>query len=151
QTCALPIFQGRLDRATFESGERVLARLIKEPLIHGSGVYVDTMISPSLQSALAQTLQVPGVSGVRNNTILMDFSIQDPPEILEEVIQGCRLSSATGLNRLVLRHGDRLFGNRKRIDVWLTWHDYRNASLIILIAYILLAHQEWESAEIRIF
>ena len=143
--------EGRLDRATFESGERVLARLIKEPLIHGSGVYVDTMISPSLQSALAQTLQVPGVSGVRNNTILMDFSIKDPPEVLEEVLQGCRLSSAAGLNRRVLRHGDRTFGSRRHIHIWLTWHDYRNASLLILIAYILIAHPEWESAEISIF
>jgi len=143
--------QGRLDRDTYLAGEGVLDKLIREPLIQKSGIYMDTMISPSLHSALAQTLQVPGVSGVRNNTILFDFSIHDPPEVIDEVIQGCDLAATTGLNRLVLRHGDYFFGSKKRIHVWLTWHDYRNASLIILIAYILLSHPEWEHAEITIF
>lgn len=142
---------GLLDRETYEAGERVLDQLIREPLIQHSGIYMDTMISPSLRSALAQTLQVPGVSGVRNNTILFEFSEHDPPEVLEEVMLGCDLAAATGINRLVLRHGDYFFGGKRKIHVWLTWHDYRNASLLILIAYILLAHPDWERAEITIF
>jgi len=35
--------------------------------------------------------------------------------------------------------------------MWLTWHDYRNANLMILLAYILVGHPEWHDAEIRIF
>ena len=31
-----------------------------------------------------------------------------------------------------------------------TWHDYKNASLMILLAYILLGHPEWKTAEIEI-
>ncbi len=143
--------EGLLDAETYKAGEEVLDQLIREPMIQNSGVYMDTMVSPSMRSALAQTLQVPGVSGVRNNTILFDFSEHDPPAVLDEVLLGCNFASATGLNRLVLRHGDYFFGGRKRIHVWLTWHDYRNASLLILIAYILLAHPDWEDAEINIF
>jgi hypothetical protein len=37
------------------------------------GVYVDTIVSPSLRSALAQSLQVPGVSGMENNSVLFEF------------------------------------------------------------------------------
>ena len=29
-----------------------------------SGIFVDTMISPSMESALAQSLQMPGISGM---------------------------------------------------------------------------------------
>jgi len=55
------------------------------------------------------------------------------------------------MNSLVLRHGDHFFGNRAEIHVWLTWHDYKNAALMILLAYILLGHKDWEAADLRIF
>ena len=55
------------------------------------------------------------------------------------------------MNRLVLRHGDNFYGARKNIHVWLTWHDARNANLMILLAYILLGHRDWRGAEISIF
>ena len=60
---------------------------------------MDTIISPSMASALAQSLQVPGVSGMENNTILFEFSVHDPPEVLEEV-QRDRMASAPRMNRL---------------------------------------------------
>ena len=41
-------------------------------------IYVDTMISPSMASALAQSLQMPGVSGMENNTILFEFGAPRP-------------------------------------------------------------------------
>ena len=55
------------------------------------------------------------------------------------------------MNRLVLRHGDNFFGTRKSIHVWLTWHDARNANLMILLAYILVGHHDWCDAEIDLF
>ncbi|MFO8172775.1 MAG: hypothetical protein R6T96_00735 [Longimicrobiales bacterium] len=54
------------------------------------------------------------------------------------------------MNRLILRHGDHFFGNRRTIHLWLTWHDYRNANLMILLSYILLGHPDWKGAEISI-
>jgi amino acid transporter len=147
----LHFIKGMLNRETVLESLAIQERLIEEIEETDSAVYVDTIISPSMASALAQSLQVPGVSGMENNTILFEFSVHDPPEVLEEVIKGLVLASAPRMNRLILRHSDHFFGNRKNIHVWLTWHDYRNANLMILLSYILLGHPDWEGAEIHIY
>jgi len=146
----LHFIRGMLNRENIRESRAVVGRLIEGIEETDSAIYVDTIISPSMASALAQSLQVPGVSGMENNTILFEFSLHDPPEVLEEVMRGCSLASAPGMNRLILRHGDHFFGNRKTIHLWLTWHDYRNANLMILLSYILLGHPDWEGAEINI-
>ena len=145
----LHFIKGMLDRETFLKSQGVKDRLIEGIEETDSAIYVDTIISPSMASALAQSLQVPGVSGMENNTILFEFSIHDPPEVLEEVMNGCLMASAPMMNRLVLRHSDHFFGNRKNIHVWLTWNDYRNANLMVLLSYILLGHPDWAGAEIH--
>ncbi len=147
----LHFVKGMLNRETFLQSQEVQDRLIEGIEETDSAIYVDTIISPSMASALAQSLQVPGVSGMENNTILFEFSSHDPPEVLEEVMSGCMLASAPRMNRLVLRHSDHFFGNRRNIHLWLTWNDYRNANLMILLSYILLGHPDWAGAEIRIF
>ena len=146
----LHFIQGMLNRENIQESRKVLSRLIEGIEETESAIYVDTIISPSMASALAQSLQVPGVSGMENNTILFEFSRHDPPDVLDEVMRGCALASAPRMNRLILRHGDHFFGNRKSIHLWLTWHDYRNANLMILLSYILLGHPDWEGAEISI-
>ncbi len=147
----LHFIKGMLNRETYLESQGVQGRLIEGLEETDSAIYVDTIISPSMASALAQSLQVPGVSGMENNTILFEFSVHDPPEVHEEVMSGCILASAPRMNRLVLRHSDHFFGNRKNIHVWLTWNDYRNANLMILLSYILLGHPDWAGAEIHIF
>jgi len=147
----LHFIKGMLNRETVVESLEIQERLIDGIEETDSAVYVDTIISPSMASALAQSLQVPGVSGMENNTILFEFSVHDPPEVLEEVIRGIVMASAPRMNRLVLRHSDHFFGNRKNIHVWLTWHDYRNANLMIILSYILLGHPDWKEAEIHIF
>jgi amino acid transporter len=147
----LHFVQGMLNRETFLESQEIQDRLIEGIEETDSAIYVDTIISPSMASALAQSLQVPGVSGMENNTILFEFSSHDPPEVLEEVMSGCMLASAPRMNRLVLRHSDHFFGNRRNIHLWLTWNDYRNANLMILLSYILLGHPDWEGAEIHIY
>jgi hypothetical protein len=146
----LHFIRGMLSRENILESRKVLARLIEGIEETDSAIYVDTMISPSMASALAQCLQAPGVSGMENNTILFEFSRHDPPEVVEEVLAGCALASAPRMNRLILRHGDHFFGNRKAIHLWLTWHDYRNANLMILLSYVLLGHPDWKGAEISI-
>jgi len=146
----LHFIKGMLNRENIRESRKIVGRLIEGIEETDSAIYVDTIISPSMASALAQSLQVPGVSGMENNTILFEFSNHDSQEVMEEVLRGCILASAPGMNRLILRHGDHFFGNRKTIHLWLTWHDYRNANLMILLSYILLGHPEWEGGEISI-
>ncbi|RME94356.1 MAG: amino acid permease, partial [Alphaproteobacteria bacterium] len=142
---------GALEPATFQQSRTVLEDLIELVQDRRSSLFVDTMISPSMRSALAQSLQVPGISGVDNNTALFEFSIHDPPEVLEEIEDGCRLAWITRMDTLVLRHGEQFFGARRRIHLWLTWNDYRNANLMILLAYMLLGHPDWDDAEVGVF
>jgi amino acid transporter len=147
----LHFIQGRLDRDTYRESRKVRQKLIN--LIHSwrSPLYVDTMISPSMRSALAQALQLPGVSGVENNGILFEFSTHDAPDVLAEVRDGCTTAMAARINCLVLRHGEHFFGAKSQLHIWLTWHDYQNANLMILLTYILLGTKDWEDGEIRIF
>jgi len=142
---------GRLVAETFQESQAVQERLIQSMAERKGAIYVDTMISPSMASALAQSLQMPGVSGMENNTILFEFGSHDSPAVLDEVREGCAMAGVPEMNRLVLRHGDNFFGARKAIHIWLTWHDHRNANLMILLAYILLGHKDWKGAEISIF
>ena len=142
---------GKLEPSSFGESREVQARLVEFMEDRKGAIYVDTMISPSLASALAQSLQMPGVSGMENNTILFEAGVHDGPTVLDEAISGLALAGVPRMNRLVLRHGDNFFGARKSIHIWLTWHDTLNANLMILLAYILLGHRDWHGAEIAIF
>ncbi|HSH74212.1 MAG TPA: amino acid permease, partial [Longimicrobiales bacterium] len=142
---------GVLDRANFRESRVLQERLVRTMEQRRGAIYVDTMISPSMESALAQSLQMPGVSGMENNIILFEYGLHDPESVLSEVTSGLHLAGSTRMNRLVLRHGDNFFGARKSIHVWLTWHDARNANLMILLTYIILGHRDWHGAEVSIF
>ncbi len=147
----LHFIPGRLERKTYLESSEIKRRLVDLVSERHSEIYVDTIISPSMASALAQSLQVPGVSGIENNTIMFEFSVHDPDRVHEEIQSGLSLASVPRMHRLVLRHGDHFFGTRKSIHVWLTWHDYQNANLMILLAYILVGHRDWKDGEIRVF
>jgi amino acid transporter len=142
---------GRLDEETHRASRREMDRLVDLVQERRSALYVDTIVSPSMRTALAQALQLPGVSGLENNSILFEFRPSDSEDVLEEARDGMLLASTVQMNSLVLRHGDHFFGQRRVVDMWLTWHDYTNAGLMILLAYILLGHPEWHDAEIRVF
>jgi amino acid transporter len=147
----LHYIRGLLDAGTFEESRNVQKRLLTASSERAGAIFVDTMISPSMESALAQSLQMPGISGMDNNTVLFEFSVHDPATVVDEIVAGSRLADVARMNRLVLRHTDHFFGNRRTIHVWLTWHDYRNANLMILLAYILLGHRDWRHAEITLY
>ena len=147
----LHFVEGLLDRETFLASRDIQRQMVRDIQEKRSAIYVDTMISPSFTSALAQTLQAPGVSGMENNSVLFEFSVHDPFAAVEQVVTGCHMAAVPAMNRLVLRHGDHYFGNRAHIHLWFTWHDYLNANLMILMAYVLLGHPDWSQGEIKIF
>ncbi|HEX6314088.1 MAG TPA: hypothetical protein VFZ73_04485, partial [Gemmatimonadaceae bacterium] len=147
----LHLVHGVLETETFRESRKLREKLIETIQRRESHILVDTMVSPSLRSALAQSLQMPGVSGMENNTLLLEFMLSDPPERLAELVESCQLAAVARMNPLVLRHTPRFFGNRSEIHVWITWNDQKNANLMVLLAYVLVGHPEWENAEIRIF
>ena len=147
----LHFIRGRLDAATFRESRKVKRRLIQMARIQNSPVYVNTIVSPSITSALAQSLQVPGISGINNNTALFEFSTHDPHTVIDEVVDQCRYAAVAHMTLLVLRHGDFHFGEHRSIHLWLTWNDQMNANTMVLLSYILLGHPEWKDSTIRVF
>ncbi len=146
----LHYMQGMLDSERFQESQKVRDKLVAMAPSF-SGVFFDTIVSPSLRSALGQSLQVPGVSGMENNSILFEFSSHDAPAVVDEVVDSAVFCARTKKNLLVLRHGDHYFGARQHVHIWLTRDDGENATLMMLLAYVLLGHPDWRHAEISIF
>ncbi|MCB5260674.1 MAG: amino acid permease [Candidatus Cloacimonetes bacterium] len=142
--------KGPLNLATNNESKKILQNLINQSQISSAGFYVDTIVAPTFKTAVAQIVQIPGITGMENNSILFNY-YKDNKEEIPPIIDGCYFTAVTGLNSLILRSGTRHFGFRSRIDIWLTSGDYRNANLMILLAYILIGHPEWRDCQIRVF
>jgi hypothetical protein len=123
---------------------------VRRAEISESNVYVDTIVSPSYTVAISQLIQFPGISGKENNMLLFEFSKSDPSG-LEDIVDNYGLAASVGFDVCVLASSERGFGYCRQIHVWLTPQDYDNASLMILLAYILLGHRDWRGAVIKIF
>jgi len=113
-------------------------------------LYVDTLVSPSFKTAVAQIIQIPGIAGMENNSILFEYNEEDENN-LTDIIDGCQFAKYVDFNICVLRSSVRHFGYKKNIHIWLTPGDYRNASLMILLSYILKGNPEWKESEIELF
>ena len=135
--------------------EELTARVHVQALIQQSeasraGIFVDSLICPTFQLALAQVLQMPGISGLPNNTILLEFD-ENHPEEIPEVQQGASLAVESLFNVLILRSTKYRFGYRSSIHVWVTDDNIANVPMMLLLAYILVGHPEWKRAKIRLF
>lgn len=143
--------RGHLNAGTATEAAELRSRLAREMRSLQTPVYVDTIVSPSSLSAIAQGLQMPGVSGLENNCLFFEISRHDGEATCREVAQNAAFCAEANKSLMILRHGDHHFGNRRTVHVWLTWNDGRNANLMILLGYILLGHPDWKDAEISVF
>ncbi|HHM21702.1 MAG TPA: amino acid permease [Bacteroidetes bacterium] len=142
--------QGYLSRQTHQQARACKERLIEMAEKTDSKIYVDTLVSPSYTSAIAQVIQLPGMAGTENNLLLFEFSKNNPDD-LAHIVDNFNLIKSVDFDLLVLGTCERGFGIKKEIHIWITSGDYQNANLMILLAYILLGHIEWNKAEIKIF
>ena len=124
--------------------------LIKRTEVSRAGIFVDSLISPTFQQALAQILQMPGISGLPNNCILLEFDRENPDEI-GEVELGAQLAANSLFNVLILRSTGYRFGYKSSIHVWVTEDNLMNAPMMLLLAYIIVGHPDWRRAEIQLF
>jgi amino acid transporter len=141
---------GFLSKETYEESQKVMDRLLRQNEGLKSKVYMDTIISPSYTSAIAQVIQLSGVSGKGNNMILFEFT-HDEKESLNDAIQNYQLLRATEFDVCILRSTIKGFGYKKDIHIWIRPNDFENANLMILLSYIMLGHPEWKQGEIKIF
>jgi hypothetical protein len=147
----LHLTRGRLSRESYRASEKLRHQLARSSNTYG-GVFVDVVVSPSMRTALAQGIQIPGVSGMENNTVLLEFRPNDDPGQLDELVDDALFAYAMDKNILLYRNGEERGTPRRKLHVWLTWHDAENATLMmLLLSYILLGHPEWRKAEIQVF
>ena len=142
--------QGYLSRQTSQEARACKDRLIQMAENTDSKIYVDTLVSPSYTSSIAQVIQLPGMAGTENNMLLFEFSKSHPAD-LANIVDNLSLIKSVDFDLLVLGTCERGFGMKKQIHIWITSSDYQNANLMILLAYIILGHKEWGKAEIKIF
>ena len=143
-------FQGEYSLDGEANARTQVDKLIDRADVSGAGIFVDSLICPSFSQALAQTLQMPGISGLPNNCVLLEFDKAQPDEI-EETAEGARLAAESMFNVLVLRSTNYRFGYRSSIHLWVTEENLANAPLMLLLAYIVVGHRDWRRAEIRLF
>ncbi|MEO0468521.1 MAG: amino acid permease [Bacteroidota bacterium] len=144
------LLEGYVSKSAHEEALKCRKRLIDMAHASKSNVYLNTIISPSYTSSIAQAVQLPGVSGKENNMVLFEYLRENEGE-LTNIIENMALVRAMGFDICVLSGHHRGFGFRKEIDIWITTGDYANANLMILMAYIILGHPDWAGGEIKIF
>lgn len=146
----IQFFQGEYSFTKEIEARLQVGKLIERTEVSGAGIFVDSLICPSFQTALAQTLQMHGISGLPNNCVLLEFDKEHPEEI-KETVQGAQLAAESMFNVLILRSTDYRFGYHSSIHLWVTEENLVNAPLMLLLAYIIVGHREWRHAEIRLF
>jgi len=141
---------GYFSKKTNVLAKAELARLIRVADLSKSNVYVDTMVSPSYTTAIAQALQLPSVSGKDINMILFEYS-KDDTQSLDHILENIPLIEAAEFDSCILSSCEKGFGIHKEIHIWIKTTDYNNANLMILLGYVVLGHPQWKKAEIKIF
>jgi len=132
-----------------KSGEE-LEKLIRNFKGKGTHVYVDTMISPSYTSAVAQAIQVPGISGMENNMVIFEFDRHEGSD-LKEIVNNFSLVNAGNFDVCIFASSERTINFKNGIHVWIRSNDYENSHLMILMSFIIQGHQLWRKSEITIF
>jgi len=133
-----------------QKSEGELDKLIRNFKGKGSHVYVDTMISPSYTSAVAQAIQLPGISGMENNMVIFEYD-RDKPESLKEIVDNFSLVNAGKFDVCIFGSSKRSINFKNGIHVWIRSNDYENSHLMILLSFIVQGHPAWRKSQITIY
>lgn len=142
--------KGYYDRQTFELAQKDLQRLIDSQKEKGSALYIDTMISPSYTSAIAQVIQTPSISGMENNMVVFEYDQHEPHE-MEHLFSNVELVRAGNFDVCILATSEHVVRPENGIHVWINEPNDKNTNLMILLGYIIMAHPDWKRSYIKIF
>ncbi len=113
-------------------------------------VYVDTLISPSNTSAIAQAIQIPGIAGMENNMVIFEYD-KEHPKNLSDIIDNFALVNSGDFDIALLASSPREIKYKNGIHVWINSFDTENANLMILLSFIIWGHPDWKKGKIQIF
>lgn len=146
----LHLIDGYYSKATKEKADAELQKIMDLNEGIENHVSVDSLISPSYTSAIAQAIQLPGVTGMENNMVILDFD-KKTGKNLNNVIDNLSLIKAGNFDVCILASDEKSIDYKKEIHVWIKSGDYHNANLMILLSFIILGHPLWKKSSIRIF
>ena len=142
--------EGYYSKSTYEQAREELTKLINSFEKVENHVFVDTLISPSYTSAIAQAIQLPGISGMENNMVLFEYD-RSKPEELNEIIENFALVNAGHFDICIVSSTARKINYRNGIHVWIKSTDEFNSNLMILLSFVISGHPDWKRSEIKIF
>ena len=134
---------------TFEASQNELQRLVH---FYGdvSHVYIDTIVSPSFTSAIAQAIQIPSISGMENNMLILEYD-KENPEGLKEIVENFKLINSSNFDVCILAASRKPIIFKNGIHIWIRTSDADNANLMIILSFIILGHPNWKKSDIKIF
>lgn len=142
--------EGYYSKQTHLESQETLTQLITTQKEHDSALYIDTMISPSYTSAIAQVIQTPSISGMENNMVVFEFDKAKPDE-LTRILDNINLARAGNFDVCIFGGSAYPVRNRNDIHVWIRETDEKNTNLMILLAYIIIAHPDWRKSQLKVF
>ena len=144
------LIDGYYSRENSEKAMIDMKRLIIKFSRYPNHVYIDTLLSPSYTSAIAQSIQLPGISGMENNMVLFEFD-KEQPETLKEILDNLALVKAGKFDICILASSMIPFDFKRDIHVWIRSIDQENSNLLILLSFIIQGHHDWRKSNIKIF
>lgn len=145
----LHLIEGYFSKASYQESQEVLKRLIHN-YGDNSHVYIDTLISPSYTSAIANAIQTPSISGMENNMVILEYLKDDAGE-LDNIIENLNLINAGNFDIVILASSNKPIIYKNGIHIWIKTTDADNANLMIILGFILLGHPDWHKSDIKIF
>jgi amino acid transporter len=141
---------GYYSKITAEQARQEHKKLIEHVSSIENHVYIDTLISPSNTSAIAQAIQIPGIAGMENNMVIFEYDKENSAN-LDEIIDNFSLVDSGDFDICILASGQREIPYKKGIHIWINSLDSENANLMILLGFIISGHPDWKKGHIQIF
>jgi hypothetical protein len=142
--------EGYYSRQTHIESQEILKELVDSMKERVSTLYIDTMISPSYTSAIAQVIQSSSISGMENNMVVFEYD-KDRPEELPRILENINLVRAGDFDICIFSNCKTPIKYRNGIHVWISSADEKNTNFMILLGYIIMAHPDWKKSYIKIF
>jgi hypothetical protein len=143
------LIEGYFSRQTYADAKGILNRLVETQKRRGSTLYIDTLISPSYTSAIAQAIQSPSISGMENNMVIFEYDKNESQE-LNRILENVNLVKSGNYDVGIYAISGRPVIPSQGIHVWINDMDDKNTNFMILLGYIIMAHPEWHKAHIKI-
>ena len=144
------LIEGYYSKQTYQESKEALAQLLANTKDFGRTLYVDTMISPSYTSAIAQVIQTPSISGMENNLVIFEYDKRYPDE-LSRILDNVNLVRAGNFDVGIFAISEHFTRLTNGIHVWIREHDEKNTNFMILLGYIIMSHPDWKKSHIKIF